>query len=114
MSKKHAKIAKWALIVSSSCLLAAGCAVEATGPVPAGGGEVYVNSELPPPPEVDYQTPTPGPDYVWIGGEWGWEGRRWAWHGGHWDRPPHAGVHWAPGRYEVRGSRRVYHRGGWR
>jgi hypothetical protein len=89
--------------------MAAGCAVEASGP----GGEVYVDSE-PPPLQVDVATPIPGPGYVWIGGEWGWEGGRWAWHGGHWDRPPHPGAHWAAGRFENRGGRRVYHRGGWR
>ena len=108
MIMKNAKMAKWMLVVCSSCLLAVGCVVEARGP----GGEVEVGSE-PPLPRVDVETPIPGPGFLWVGGEWGWEGGRWAWHGGHWDRPPHPGAHWMAGHYETRGGRRVYRRGGW-
>jgi WXXGXW repeat (2 copies) len=106
---KKINLFKTVLTLSSACLLAAGCAVEARGP----GGEVYVDS-APPPAEVDIQTAIPGPGYVWIGGDWGWEGNRWVWHGGRWDRPPHAGARWVGGHYADRGGRHVYVRGGWR
>lgn len=90
-------------------LFAAGCKVHVTTP-PA---EVEVAS-APPPAQVDVVTPSPGPDYVWIGGDWEWGPGGWVWDRGHWDHPPRVGAVWVPHRFEDRGGRHVFVRGGWR
>jgi len=47
-------------------------------------------ASLPPAPAplVEPMVLAPGPDYIWIAGEWGWYWGRWAWCGGHWAVPP--------------------------
>ena len=55
----------------------------------------------------------PGPDYIWIDGDWVWGGGRYSWHNGYWGHP-------RPGRAWVGGSwnhgARGYHwnRGHWK
>jgi hypothetical protein len=113
---KKYNVVKSVLVITGSCLLAAGCAVEARGPgaqIAVTPPEIEVET-APPAPLVDVETPMPGDGYVWIGGAWGWEGGRWQWHGGRWDRPPHRGAHWVANHYENRGGRHVYVRGHWR
>ena len=39
------------------------------------GGTVTYVQQAPPPPPVETVVVAPGPDYVWIGGEWVWKGR---------------------------------------
>ena len=37
------------------------------------------------PADVEYVRPvSPGPDYIWIGGEWEWRGGNYHWHDGSW------------------------------
>jgi hypothetical protein len=63
---------------------------------------LVVGSDGPPPPPVESTTVVqPGPDYVWIAGDWVWDGR-WVWVGGHWTRVPHARAVWVSG-YWVQG-----------
>jgi hypothetical protein len=57
----------------------------------------------PPPPPTEVQPPTPGPDYVWVDGDWVWNGG-WVWVGGHWAYPPYPGAVWFHGGWR---------RGGW-
>jgi hypothetical protein len=70
-------------------------------------------SEAPPPAPADTVVPAPGPDYVWIGGEWIWNGR-WVWVAGHWGYAPYPHAIWVRG-YWVHG-RYGWHRepGHWR
>jgi hypothetical protein len=73
------------IIAIAASLAATGCA--------AG----YVDEQ---PADVVYdQGVAPGPDYVWIDGDWVWSGGRYVWHNGHWDhhREGHAWVkgNWA-------------------
>jgi hypothetical protein len=76
-------------------------------------GEVEVTG--PPPPDVvETVTVAPGPGYVWIGGSYWWGPRGWEWRYGRWGRPPRRGVVWYGPRYEFRGGRHVWIRGGWR
>jgi outer membrane lipoprotein SlyB len=56
----------------------------------------------PPPAPVETVVVTPGPDYVWIDGEWVWNGR-WFWVGGHWGYPPYPHAVWVRS-YWGRGS----------
>jgi len=55
-----------------------------------------VVSESPPPAPVDTVVVAPGPDYVWIDGEWLWNGG-WVWVGGHWGYPPYPHAVWIRG-----------------
>src|SRR5688572_12819176 len=59
--------------------------------------EVYVNH---PPPErvVEYQSPPPGPGYLWMEGYWDWTGYDWYWVSGSW-APPRAGYIYVAPRY---------------
>src|SRR5271170_4060916 len=55
-----------------------------------------VSEEPPPAPAEDVTVVAPGPDYVWIGGEWVWNGQ-WVWVSGHWGYPPHPHAIWIRG-----------------
>lgn len=82
--------------------------------IPAGSPpQTVVVADAPPPPPDDPVVVSPGPDYVWIHGEWVWNGR-WVWVGGHWAYPPHAHGVWVEGVW-VRGPHGWYRRPGyWR
>jgi hypothetical protein len=57
-----------------------------------------VVSEPPPPAPIDIVVVAPGPDYVWIDGEWLWNGR-WVWAAGHWGYPPYPHAVWVRGNW---------------
>ncbi len=77
--------------------------------VPAGP----VVAQAPPPPLVQSVVVSPGPGYVWIGGEWIWNGG-WVWRAGYWAYPPYSHAVWVPG-YWHRGPHGWYCRTGhWR
>jgi outer membrane lipoprotein SlyB len=63
-------------------------------------GTMYV-AQSPPPPPAETVVVAPGPDYVWIGGEWAWNGG-WIWVAGHWGYPPYPRAVWVRG-YWYRG-----------
>jgi hypothetical protein len=85
----------------------------------AGGCVVAERREEPP---VVYEQPapvqetvtiSPGPGYVWVGGEYEWSGTRWLWVPGRWDRPARPDAAWERGRW--RDSRHhEWERGHWR
>lgn len=77
-------------------------------------GANVVASEAPPPPQTEVVVASPGPDYVWVDGEWEWSGVRWVWIGGRWILPPYHHAIWVGPRWE-RGPR-GWHRepGHWR
>lgn len=59
----------------------------------------YGSAQTPPPePPPETAPPSPGPDYVWVGGDWVWNGS-WVWAGGHWVVPPYPGAIWLHGRW---------------
>jgi len=99
------------IIVSAvTVFIAAGCDLSVRTP----DADVIVSGP-PPAPQVDVETPVPGPDYVWIGGSWVWgPGDHWEWEKGRWDHRPHAGALWAPNHYEYRNGRHTFERGHWR
>lgn len=65
-------------------------------------------------PEVPYyERPfQPGPDYIWIDGDWVWVGGRYVYRNGHWDHP-HPNRHWEGGRWEQHGDGWKWRRGRW-
>jgi len=77
-----------------------------------GGTTTYIQ-QAPPPPPVETVLVAPGPDYLWIGGEWVWNGG-WFWVGGHWSYPPRPRALWAPGRVWHDGHGWHNYRGHWR
>src|SRR5882724_6640122 len=90
------------ILIFGGSLLVAGCVVRErvayqSPPVYAGpgvvGGEVE-GAEPPPAPIIESVTVAPGPEFIWIGGNWAWGGGRWNWERGRWARPPHAGARW--------------------
>jgi hypothetical protein len=92
------------IIIASLCSICAIALVSCEGS--------YVVTDRPVAPAYA-QTVAPGPDYVWIDGDWFWEGGRYTWHNGYWDHP-HPGRHWEAGGWETRGNGYSWRRGRWR
>jgi hypothetical protein len=65
-------------------------------PVPEPQTNYPGSQTPPPPPPAETQPPAPGPEYVWVGGDWVWNGG-WVWVGGHWAYPPFPGAVWFHG-----------------
>ena len=68
------------------------------GTTDAGSTTTTVVYQAPPPAPVETVVTAPGPNYVWVDGEWIWNGR-WVWVGGHWAYPPHPGAIWIHGSW---------------
>jgi hypothetical protein len=84
-----------------------------TANAPVVPPEAAVVNVPPPAPQPETVVVSPGPGYVWVGGEWVWHGR-WVWAPGHWIYGPRPGAVWVGGVW-VHGSHGYYHRGGhWR
>ncbi|HTX22006.1 MAG TPA: glycine zipper domain-containing protein [Candidatus Aquilonibacter sp.] len=58
--------------------------------------ETVVSQPPPPAPTENVTVVAPGPNYVWIDGEWIWNGR-WIWVAGHWGLPPYPHAVWVRG-----------------
>jgi hypothetical protein len=66
------------------------------------------------PDDIVYSRPvSPGPDYIWIDGDWVWEGGNYRWHEGRWDRR-REGREWHRGQWEAKGNGWRWHRGYWK
>jgi WXXGXW repeat (2 copies) len=81
--------------------------------VSAAAAEVVVRI-APPHAIVEHRSPSPGRDYVWIGGFHNWDGNRYVWVPGRWDRPPHAHGRWEAHRWVKRNGGWVMVEGHWR
>jgi outer membrane lipoprotein SlyB len=66
------------------------------GATPAPQANTVVVAQPPPPVPVETVVVAPGPDYIWIDGEWVWNGQ-WIWVGGHWGYPPYPHAVWVRG-----------------
>jgi outer membrane lipoprotein SlyB len=79
---------------------------------PAPSTTVVVQ-QAPPPPPAETVVVSPGPGYVWVGGEWVWNGG-WFWRAGYWCYPPYPGAIWIHGDWD-HGPRGWHHEPGhWR
>ena len=65
-------------------------------------GTNIVVTLTPPPPQAEDPVPAPGPEFMWIPGEWVWRGDAWVWIGGGWILPSHAHAVWIGPRWERR------------
>lgn len=72
-----------------------------------------VVQQAPPPMPVETVVVGPGPDYVWISGEWIWAGG-WVWRAGYWGYPPRGYSVWIGGRSWHDGRGWHAERGHWR
>ncbi len=63
-------------------------------------GANVVASQAPPPPQTEVVVASPGPDYMWVDGEWAWNGGAWVWIGGRWILPPYPHAIWVGPRWE--------------
>ena len=72
-----------------------------------------VVQQAPPPIPVETVVVAPGPNYVWIGGEWIWAGG-WVWRAGYWGCPPRGYSVWIGGRTWHDGHHWHAERGHWR
>ena len=59
-----------------------------------------VASQAPPTPQVETVVAAPGPDYVWVNGEWIWNGATWVWISGRWVLGPYPHAIWVSARWE--------------
>jgi hypothetical protein len=73
----------------------------------------YPAQTPPPAPPDETAPPAPGPDYVWVGGDWVWNGG-WVWTGGHWVIPPYPHAVWFRGGWGRRYDGYHRERGHWR
>jgi outer membrane lipoprotein SlyB len=80
----------------------------------APAANTVVVQQAPPPAPVEVVASAPGPDFVWVDGEWDWNGVTWVWVGGHWGYPPHPHAIWIEGRRWHDGYGWHYERGYWR
>ena len=81
-----------------------------SGLILTGCSAGYVTTQ---PADVSYARPvSPGPDYVWIGGEWVFEGGGYRWHEGSWQRH-REGRSWKSGYWENSHKGYKWHKGGW-
>ena len=88
------------IIGIAGCIAATGCAVDG-----------YVATQ---PADVYYERPVaPGPDYVWIEGDWVWTGGAYRWHNGYWGHP-RGGRSWERGHWDHDGRGYHWNRGHWR
>jgi hypothetical protein len=60
----------------------------------------------PPRAVVERRAPSPGPNYVWVGGYQRWDGNAYAWSPGSWQRPPRPHARWVAHRW-------AHHKDGW-
>ena len=107
---KHDRLFLGALLLAISAP-AMGCTVY-TRPPPDTVVEV---SDAPPPPpaEVEVVPPSPGVEYVWIGGHQRWTGQRYVWERGHYDRRPNRNARFVRAHWEHRGRATVWVDGHW-
>ncbi|HXB91359.1 MAG TPA: hypothetical protein VNU72_03685 [Puia sp.] len=92
----------WVVIIAAASLIGmSSCTVDG-----------YVSDQ---PAAVVYSRPVaPGPDYVWIDGDWVWSGGTYVWHEGRWDHAREGRV-WVHGSWEHHGTRGYrWHRGYWK
>ena len=71
-------------------------------------------TQAPPPPQVETVVISPGPSYVWVGGEWVWYHGSWVWVSGRWIAPPRPGVVWVEARWVYGPGGYRHHPGYWR
>jgi len=67
----------------------------------------------PPPPKKDIRPAKPGPEFLWIEGNWIWSSGQYTWSKGFWVKKK-PGKNWVPGRWEKRGRHWVWIKGRWR
>lgn len=89
------------------------CMINTPGTAGAASANTVVIQQPPPPPIVETVVVSPGPGYIWVGGEWEWN-NRWVWRGGYWSRPPYGCTVWVGGSNWHDGRGWHHNHGHWR
>lgn len=87
-----------------TCLSLAGAAYPAENPTPVlsiGMPAPIIVSAAPPEGAIETPPPSPGSNHIWIPGHPSWRTGSWAWVPGAWMLPPHAGLVWVEGRWDI-------------
>ena len=88
------------------------------GVMSCAGGEVYGTHTYvavpPPPPRVEVVEVAPGPQYVWIEGQWAWTGQNYVWETGRWLIPTDGHHGWHRGRWKHAQQGWYWEDGHWR
>ncbi len=80
---------------------------------PATTHEVIVK-KAPPHARAEAKTASPGPNYVWMGGNWRWTGTNYVWVSGHWVSRPRPNAVWVGGHWARRAGGWLWIEGHWR
>lgn len=97
------------VVLGLAALGTAGCTVG------VGYDDEYEVGGPPPALQDDVVIASPGPGYVWIGGDYEWNvgAKEYRWRAGRWEQPPRARASWQKGHYEMRNGRHYYRPGHW-
>lgn len=87
--------------------------INTPGTAGAVSASTVIVQQAPPPPPVETIVISPGPGFIWVGGEWEWN-NRWVWRSGYWGRPPAGFSIWVGGTYRRDGHNWHHNRGHWR
>lgn len=69
--------------------------------------------QAPPPPQLEVAPQSPGPDYVWVRGNWMWRGGNWVWDSGRWLRRPAPTANWMNGEWQPHARGWIWVPGQW-
>jgi len=70
--------------------------------------------QAPPPPQLEVAPPSPGPDYLWVPGNWMWRDGTWVWDSGKWLRRPSPTAVWMNGEWQPHARGWIWVPGEWR
>ncbi len=77
------------------------------------GGAVFVIRE-PPRSRAEVRIESPGPGFMWIGGNWRWEREDYVWVSGRWERPSRPNGRWESGSWRHHKNGYYWTEGRWR
>ncbi len=81
------------------CLFLAGCAATVYAPGP------------PPPAKAEVTPAAPGPNALWVTGNWYWNGNEYVWKSGHWVKNPQG--RWVAGHWKKTARGHTWVAGHW-
>lgn len=70
--------------------------------------------QTPPPPQLEVAPPSPGPEYLWVPGNWMWRDGTWVWDSGKWLRRPSPNAVWMNGEWQPHARGWIWVPGQWR
>jgi hypothetical protein len=112
---KQFTLAATLLVLATGVVYAGTAGAQPQPPMPPGmsappmPGDLHVRifPQAPPQRRHEVRSERPGPNHVWIRGDWHHTGQEWGWSDGRWSEPPRHHAKWVGPRYQkVRGGTR--------